>query len=143
MMHLTMGDSLTTGINMIVMITAGIMLFSLGIRIIKLTIYQGFAPLFIAAGANQDTKRFCINFLASYILLSLQLVVMTVVYAMFRTSFAAYLASAASITTFSWKGFFTGGMESKLKRYEQILREASMQQEQQRRSELHNGGREN
>lgn len=34
-------------------------------------------------------------------------------------------------------------MESKLKRYEQILREASMQQEQQRRSELHNGGREN
>ena len=96
--------------NMIVMITAGIMLFSLGIRIIKLTIYQGFAPLFIAAGANQDTKRFCINFLASYILLSLQLVVMTVVYAMFRTSFAAYLASAASITTFSWKGFFTGGI---------------------------------
>ena len=89
--------------NMIVMITAGI-------RIIKLTIYQGFAPLFIAAGANQDTKRFCINFLASYILLSLQLVVMTVVYAMFRTSFAAYLASAASITTFSWKGFFTGGI---------------------------------
>lgn len=66
--------------NMIVMITAGIMLFSLGIRIIKLTIYQGFAPLFIAAGANQDTKRFCINFLASYILLSLQLVVMTVVW---------------------------------------------------------------
>ena len=65
---------------------------------------------FIAAGANQDTKRFCINFLASYILLSLQLVVMTVVYAMFRTSFAAYLASAASITTFSWKGFFTGGI---------------------------------
>ena len=96
--------------NMIVMITAGIMLFSLGIRIIKLTIYQGFAPLFIAAGANQDTKRFCINFFASYILLSLQLVVMTVVYAMFRTSFAAYLASAASITTFSWKGFFTGGI---------------------------------
>lgn len=96
--------------NMIVMITAGIMLFSLGIRIIKLTIYQGFAPLFIAAGANQDTKRFCINFLASYILLSLQLVVMTVVYAMFRTSFAACLASAASITTFSWKGFFTGGI---------------------------------
>ena len=96
--------------NMIVMITAGIMLFSLGIRIIKLTIYQGFAPLFIAAGANQDTKRFCINFLASYILLSLQLVVMTVVYAMFRTSFAAYLASATSITTFSWKGFFTGGI---------------------------------
>ena len=34
-------------------------------------------------------------------------------------------------------------MESKLKRYEQILREASMQQEQQRRSGLHNGGREN
>ena len=96
--------------NMIVMITAGIMLFSLGIRIIKLTIYQGFAPLFIAAWANQDTKRFCINFLASYILLSLQLVVMTVVYAMFRTSFAAYLASAASITSFSWKGFFTGGI---------------------------------
>lgn len=96
--------------NMIVMITAGIMLFSLGIRIIKLTIYQGFAPLFIAAGANQDTKRFCINFLASYILLSLQLVVMTVVYAMFRTSFAAYLASATSITSFSWKGFFTGGI---------------------------------
>ena len=29
---------------------------------------------------------------------------------MFRTSFAAYLASAASITTFSWKGFFTGGI---------------------------------
>ena len=96
--------------NTIVLISAGIMLFSLGIRIIKLTIYQGFAPLFIAAGANQDTKRFCINFLASYILLSLQLVVMTVVYAMFRTSFAAYLASAASITTFSWKGFFTGGI---------------------------------
>ena len=96
--------------NMIVMITAGIMLFSLGIRIIKLTIYQGFAPLFIAAGANQDTKRFCINFLASYILLSLQLVVMTVVYAMFRTSFAAYLASANGLTEFSWKGFFTGGI---------------------------------
>lgn len=96
--------------NLIVLITAGIMLFSLGIRVIKLTIYQGFAPLFFATGINQDTKRFCINFLASYILLSLQLVVMTVVYAMFRTSFAAYLASSASLTTFSWKGFFTGGV---------------------------------
>ena len=96
--------------NLIVLITAGIMLFSLGIRVIKLTIYQGFAPLFFATGINQDTKRFCINFLATYVLLSLQLVVMTVVYAMFRTSFAAYLASSASITTFSWKGFFTGGI---------------------------------
>ena len=64
----------------------------------------------VVRNTAQDTKRFCINFLASYILLSLQLVVMTVVYAMFRTSFAAYLASAASITSFSWKGFFTGGI---------------------------------
>ena len=52
--------------NTIVLISAGIMLFSLGIRVIKLTIYQGFAPLFIATGVNQDTNRFCINFLAAY-----------------------------------------------------------------------------
>lgn len=96
--------------NTIVLISAGIMLFSLGIRVIKLTIYQGFAPLFIATGVNQDTKRFCINFLAAYVLLSLQLVVMTVVYAMFRVSFSAYLASANGLTEFSWKGFFTGGI---------------------------------
>ena len=96
--------------NTIVLISAGIMLFSLGIRVIKLTIYQGFAPLFIATGVNQDTKRFCINFLAAYVLLSLQLVVMTVVYAMFRVSFSAYLASASGLTEFSWKGFFTGGI---------------------------------
>ena len=96
--------------NTIVLISAGIMLFSLGIRVIKLTIYQGFAPLFIATGVNQDTKRFCINFLAAYVLLSLQLVVMTVVYAMFRVSFSAYLASANGLTEFSWKGFFPGGI---------------------------------
>lgn len=97
--------------NLIVLITAGIMMFSLGIRVIKLTIYQGFAPLFIATGVNQDTKRFCINFLATYVLLSLQLVVMTVVYAMFRTSFAAFLASSGAISaSFSWKGALSGGV---------------------------------
>lgn len=73
-------------------VCAAIMNISLGIRIIKMAIYQGVAPVFFGLSAAESTKQYFRNFMVQYIAICFQLVAMAILFSFFEVAMLSMIA---------------------------------------------------
>lgn len=78
------------------MLVTLVITITLGIRTIKLAIFQGFAPVFLGVGFNPDTRRYMINFIAQYCLLSFQIIIIAALLNAFNLTIGAMYAALVS-----------------------------------------------
>ncbi|MEG2380117.1 MAG: type IV secretion system protein [Oscillospiraceae bacterium] len=69
----------------------------LSIRIIKLAIFQGVAPIFFGFMGSQSTQRYTQNFIVEYCKIALQIVLISITLYAFESSFVNYLTSSEAL----------------------------------------------
>lgn len=95
--------------NLAVIVCSLIMAVSLGIRVIKLAIYQGVAPVFFGLVGSRSTAHYFQNFMAQYCAICFQLVITAAIFSAFQVSYAAHLATT-SVGNFKLSSFMMGGL---------------------------------
>ena len=95
--------------NVFVLVCSLIMAVSLGIRVIKLAIYQGVAPVFFGLAASKETSSYFRNFIAQYCAICFQLVITAVIFSAFQVTYVSHLATI-SVDNFQWSSFMMGGI---------------------------------
>ena len=73
--------------NILVFLCSIIIGITLCIRMIKIGIYQGIAPLFFGTVTSESTARYFQNFMVRYIALCIQIVIIAAVYSAFEIVF--------------------------------------------------------
>ena len=95
------------GIYVVFTIVTGIMTIVMAIRQIKLAIFTGVAPAFVACIGNDDTKRYSQNFMARFILLAGQIVIISAIYGAFKIAMAGFI-SAGMFSESTLGAYLTG-----------------------------------
>lgn len=81
----------------------------LGIRIIKLAVFQGFSPVFFGMSAGEETRVYTKNFLVQYCVISAQILVISALVTALQTAIAG-IYSAYSSGTLQFGLALTGGI---------------------------------
>ena len=82
-------------------ITTAIMTITLALRQIKLAIFTGIAPAFIALAGNDDTKKYAMNFLGRFALLAFQVTLIAAVYGAFKVTMAGWITAGIDSVNFA------------------------------------------
>lgn len=75
----------------------------LGIRIVKLAVYQGFSPMFFGLSTGEETRIYTKNFILQYCLISMQIIVISALVTAMQTAIAGMYSAYSS-------GTLTGGL---------------------------------
>lgn len=63
----------------------------LGIRAVKLAMYQGIAPVFFGLSASDATRRYFVNFILQFIVTAFQIVFISIFFSIFKMVYANYI----------------------------------------------------
>lgn len=101
----TLGNVPIMILNLGLVIVSWLISISLGIRLIKIALFQGVAPVFFGFMGSDDTKNYFQNFIVQYALICFKLVFTCVIFNAFQISFMKWVNSTRGFSMGITTGF--------------------------------------